>query len=144
MAETIATGDEVIACARSWIGTRWQHQARLKGVACDCAGLVIGVARELGLSSFDFTAYGRVPHGGALERICGEQMVKIGRLQARPGDVLLMTWSNEPHHVGFLSDLGGRAGIIHSYAQVRKVVEHGMDGQWWARVVALYRVPGVG
>jgi len=34
---------EIISCARSWIGTRFQHQARLRGVGADCWGLVLGV-----------------------------------------------------------------------------------------------------
>ena len=37
----------VIAEARSWIGTPYRHQASLKGVGCDCLGLVRGVWRAL-------------------------------------------------------------------------------------------------
>ena len=39
--------DLVVAEARSWIGTPYQHQASLKGVGCDCLGLVRGVWRAL-------------------------------------------------------------------------------------------------
>ncbi|HXO72313.1 MAG TPA: peptidase P60, partial [Bradyrhizobium sp.] len=35
----------IVAEARSWIGTRYCHQASLKGVGCDCLGLVRGVWR---------------------------------------------------------------------------------------------------
>jgi cell wall-associated NlpC family hydrolase len=140
----MTTRAEVVACARTWLGTRWQHQARLKGVACDCAGLVIGVAHELGLSAFEFNAYGHIPNGGQLEQLCGEQMTRIQIREALPGDVLLMAWSGEPHHLGMMSEIDGRSAIIHSYAAVRKVVEHDMDAQWWARVVGAYRMPGVG
>lgn len=41
--------DDIIAEARSWVGTRFQWNQSLKGVACDCKGLVWGVARELGM-----------------------------------------------------------------------------------------------
>ncbi len=37
------TRDDIIAEARSWIGTPYRHQASLKGVGCDCLGLVRGV-----------------------------------------------------------------------------------------------------
>ena len=37
----------IIAEARSWIGTPYRHQASLKGVGCDCLGLVRGVWRTL-------------------------------------------------------------------------------------------------
>src|SRR3954471_18800976 len=35
----------ILAEARSWIGTPYRHQASLKGVGCDCLGLVRGVWR---------------------------------------------------------------------------------------------------
>ena len=37
----------VIAAARGWLGTPYHDQASLKGVGCDCLGLVRGVWREL-------------------------------------------------------------------------------------------------
>lgn len=37
----------VVEIARSWIGTPYHHQASVKGVGCDCVGLVRGVWREL-------------------------------------------------------------------------------------------------
>jgi NlpC/P60 family putative phage cell wall peptidase len=36
----------IVAEARSWIGTRYRHQASCKGVGCDCLGLVRGVWRS--------------------------------------------------------------------------------------------------
>jgi cell wall-associated NlpC family hydrolase len=39
--------DQIVAEARSWIGTPYRHQASLKGVGCDCLGLVRGVWRAL-------------------------------------------------------------------------------------------------
>ena len=39
--------DEIVAAARSWLGTPYRHQASRKGAGCDCLGLVRGVWREL-------------------------------------------------------------------------------------------------
>src|ERR1700754_5341655 len=39
------TPTAIVAEARGWIGTRYCHQASLKGVGCDCLGLVRGVWR---------------------------------------------------------------------------------------------------
>ena len=36
----------IVAEARTWIGTRYRHQGSLKGVGCDCLGLVRGVWRN--------------------------------------------------------------------------------------------------
>lgn len=38
---------QIIAAARSWIDTPYQHQASLRGVGCDCLGLVRGVWRDV-------------------------------------------------------------------------------------------------
>jgi cell wall-associated NlpC family hydrolase len=39
----------IVTQARGWIGTPFHHQARLKGIGCDCLGLCVGVALELEL-----------------------------------------------------------------------------------------------
>jgi NlpC/P60 family putative phage cell wall peptidase len=38
---------QIVAIARAWIGTPYVHQASLKGVGCDCLGLLRGIWREL-------------------------------------------------------------------------------------------------
>jgi hypothetical protein len=53
--------------------------------------------------------------------------------------VALFKIKNEPQHVGIVSDYGDGLGLIHAYAQSRKVVEHGLDEFWKKRLVACYR-----
>eukprot|EP01032_Pedospumella_encystans_P000313 gene313-351_t len=38
---------QVLAIAGRWIGTPYRHQGAVKGVGCDCLGLVRGIWREL-------------------------------------------------------------------------------------------------
>ena len=38
---------DIVAAARGWLGTPYRDQASLKGVGCDCLGLVRGVWREV-------------------------------------------------------------------------------------------------
>jgi NlpC/P60 family putative phage cell wall peptidase len=38
---------DIVAAARRWTGTPYHHQAALRGVGCDCLGLVRGVWREV-------------------------------------------------------------------------------------------------
>ncbi len=38
---------QVANLARAWVGTPYRHQAALKGVGCDCLGLVRGIHAEL-------------------------------------------------------------------------------------------------
>jgi len=42
----MSPADRIVAAARAWIGTPYRHQASVKGVACDCLGLVRGVWRD--------------------------------------------------------------------------------------------------
>jgi NlpC/P60 family putative phage cell wall peptidase len=41
------TRSQIVGETRDWIGTPYQHQASLKGVGCDCLGLVRGVWRAV-------------------------------------------------------------------------------------------------
>lgn len=41
--------NRVLKIARSWMGTKWHHQARVKGVGVDCAQLLCDVFHEAGL-----------------------------------------------------------------------------------------------
>ena len=42
-----AINDKVVAAARTWIGTPYQHQMSCKGAGSDCLGLVRGVWRDV-------------------------------------------------------------------------------------------------
>ena len=37
----------VLGIAETWIGTPYRHQGAVKGVGCDCLGLIRGIWREL-------------------------------------------------------------------------------------------------
>ncbi len=135
---------QIVAEARTWIGTRFVHQARLKGHGCDCAGLVVGVCKALGLSDFDKADYSRIPDGIMMRRICEETMTAIAFTDVQPGDVLLFHFGSHPQHLGIVGDyLHGGLSIIHAYAPSHKVVETRLDEVWISRIVAAYRLPGV-
>lgn len=138
--------DRIITQARTWLGTPYHHQARLKGVGCDCLGLVVGVADELGLkhasgatlSSFDQTDYSRQPDGARLTAMLQSVLYEIPKEDAAPGDLVLFSIEGNPQHVGLLTDYEG-LGVIHCYAPSRKVVEHRLDKKWQQRIVKVFR-----
>lgn len=116
------TPGNIVAIARGYVGTPFRHQGRIPGLALDCAGVVVCVAKELGLEGeFTEVPYGKHPHGGTLQRLCDAHMDRVSLYGA--GDVLLMAWEFEPQHLAIVSDIG----IIHSYAKAKKVVEHRLD-----------------
>jgi NlpC/P60 family putative phage cell wall peptidase len=134
---------EVIEAARSWLGTPFHHQGRVRGVGVDCAGVIVGVARELGLSEVDATGYGHRPDSRELERLCHAHMTPVAIEAAQPGDVLLLTIEGLPQHLAFLTELGGERAMLHAYAPARRVVEHRIDAVWAERIVAAFVLPGV-
>lgn len=102
--------------ARAWLGTPFHWQASLKGVGCDCKGLVAGVARELGLPEGeslharlgDYGHDGRVPARLLLDGLAATLQRTIA---PEAGDVLLFRIGGTPTH------LGVHAGdvVIHTY-----------------------------
>jgi len=140
---------DIIIVARGWIGTRWQHQACVRGVAVDCIGLVAGVALELGsaearafMARPECRSYGRQPDPTMLLRFAGELLDPVPRDDAQVGDVLLMRFNAGPQHFGFLSAREPDY-MIHAYAGARRVVEHGIDTVWRSRIVGAYALRGV-
>lgn len=138
----------VVDEARSWIGTKWQHQARTKGVATDCIGLVAGVALALNLPGCDkwhadkrFSNYGRTPDPELLLAGCDEYMDRVP--YARLGDVLVMRARNvgQPTHFAIVSAVDPYY-IVHSRL-MRKVSENRLDDSLASLVLRAYQLRGV-
>lgn len=139
----------VVAEAREWLGTPWQHQARLKGVAVDCIGLVAGVALNLGLPGAKawhadprFSTYGRTPDPALLLAGCREYMDPVP--YAKLGDVLVMRARNvkQPTHFAIVTATDPTY-IIHSRL-ARKVSENRLDDSLAALVMQAFQLRGVG
>lgn len=146
-------GQQVVDEARTWLGTKWSHQASLKGVATDCIGLIVGVGRALGLlGEFDqhapeFRGYGMTPKPLMLLAAADRFLDRIQVTQVRPGDIYVMRFQRDPTHFAILTSIDnvdGNDTIIHAYTQARQVVEHGIDETWRGRVLRAYRFRGIG
>lgn len=129
-----------IAEARSFMGAKFQHQGRSR-LGVDCAGLVACCLAAIGRPFEDRKAYGREPFQQQLRAMValnfGESLPVA---QARPGDVALMRFRGEPSHVAILADyVYGGLSVVHSFAQVRKVVEHRLDSEWTGYITEVFR-----
>lgn len=129
----------IVAEAREWIGTPFKHQARTKGKAVDCIGLVYGVAESLGIAPDEipenYKGYKRTPDSGKLREGLNQYMDKVRLSQIQPGDVLLMTFTGEPQHLAIYTG----STIIHAYSIVKKVTEHTLSAKWRRRICGAYR-----
>lgn len=140
---------QIVAEARQWIGTRWQHQAALKGVATDCLGLVAGVGLNCNLPRANewrrdqrSLGYGRIPDARTIVAACADYLDQVAVDDIRPGDILLLRFSDGPQHFAIVSNLEPLR-IVHAYAGVGRVVENGMDDNWRRRIVRAYRYRGL-
>ncbi|WP_019961419.1 NlpC/P60 family protein [Woodsholea maritima] len=135
----------VIVCeARAWLATPYCHQMSVKGVGCDCLGLVRGVWRHLyGAEPETLAPYspdwaersGRETLLGAAER----WMIRVPRDEAQPGDVALFRYgAGYPlKHCAILSASGQ---MLHAYSPVG-VVESALIAWWRRRMGAVFRFP---
>lgn len=143
----MTTRKQVIDEARSWIGTRYQHQAGVKGLAVDCINLIVGVANAVGIVPPDFSmdrysGYGRSPDPKTLIGGCEQFLTRIDKADAIPGDILVLRFEREPQHFAILSD-DNPPRMIHAYASARKATEQIIDADWASKIVAVYRFKGL-
>jgi len=102
---------EVLAIAGTWVGTPYRHQGAVKGVGCDCLGLIRGIWRELyGGEPEAVPAYAPdwAERAGEERLIAAAErhFVPVASLrQGRPGDLVLFRF--RPHlaakHAGILA-----------------------------------------
>ncbi len=148
---------DVARAAEGWIGTPFHHQARVRGVGVDCAGLVVGVARELGISVHDETQYPRTPQNGRLEAALEKNGRRIPLGEAGAGCALLFWFAqrNAGQHVAILTSaeaLGsplefsidfppaGGWELIHAYAGAGCVVRGPYDDFWSKRAMGAWAI----
>src|SRR5574337_982975 len=133
-------GAEIVAYARSFIGTRWVHQGRTRD-GLDCAGLVIRVAQDLGYSTFDTTDYARQATDETMLELCRAHLAPVPLGAIEPGDVLVFAFENQ-RHMGLVGDypVRGELSLIHAYALgPRRVVEVRLDPVWMGRALGAFR-----
>lgn len=130
---------DVVTLAKGWIGVPFRHAGRSRqGV--DCIGLVIKVAHEAGISSFDTTDYSRRPVPSEFVQGCKEHLDRILLDDAGSGDIGVFAEPRTPCHVGLIErDTGGRRWVIHAYAPARKVIYEPLVGDRLSRMIMAFR-----
>lgn len=138
--------EEIIAEARSWLGTPYRHQASRKDVGCDCLGLLRGVWR--GVSGKEpelpppYSAdWAEASRAESLAEAARRHLVEIPLDAIAPGDVLLFRWRAHlpAKHCAILS-ASDRMIHAHDGAAVAEVY----FASWWRRRLAYaFRFPGL-
>jgi NlpC/P60 family putative phage cell wall peptidase len=138
-----ASREAIVAEARSWIGTPYRHQAALKGVGCDCLGLLVGVWREvMGEASREALRFAISPYTPDWAEALGREtfadglrgyLDEIDAADAREGDIVIFRWRAHlpAKHAGILT---APDRMVHAQ-QGAKVAEVAVSG-WWRRRMA--------
>lgn len=144
----LVTGADVVTEARTWIDTPYEHQHREKGFYVDCAGVVVGTCRNLGLVApdFDIQGYARRPDGVSLIEACDKYCTRVSLWALKPGHMLVLRFGEDPQHMGIVGDYRhGGLSLIHAYSQATppRVVEHRLLDTATMKKLQGYALPGV-
>lgn len=130
------TGERYVQEVREWLGTPFLHAASEKGKHCDCIGLIVGAARELGMETPLLPEYGGLVPAEIMWQISSTWGIPIPRnpVQWQAGDILQISLRGNPQHFGVFS---GENTFIHAGFHV--VRETRLDSRWESRVVYVWR-----
>jgi NlpC/P60 family putative phage cell wall peptidase len=141
---TPADPARVVAAARGWLGTPYHDQASVKGVGCDCLGLVRGVWREVvGAEPLEVPPYsrdwGEVGRREVLAEAAATVMLPGDPARLEPGMLLLfrMRRSAVAKHCGIVTALGR---FLHGYERLG-VIEEPLTEAWQRRVAFAFHFP---
>ena len=137
---------EIVEAARLWLGTPYHHQASLRGVGCDCLGLVRGVWRDLRGAEPETPppyspSWAESLRQETLALAAERHLHLLAITEARPGDVLLFRW-REHLPAKHCAILASPDRIIHAHdgAAVAEVA----FTSWWRRHLShAFSFPGV-
>lgn len=138
MSTILVDRQSIVDTARSYIGTRFLHQGRMRGGGVDCAGLLMCVAYDLRLRDVQISGYGRQPNEDEFRAALREHLVPIGYTDILPGDVLTFAVPIE-QHIAIVSRINP-IWIIHAYEKVGRVVDQELDATWLRRLRGCYRL----
>jgi putative phage cell wall peptidase, NlpC/P60 family len=136
---------DIVAIARSWIGTPYVHQASVKGAGCDCLGLLRGVWREFnGEEAEDIPPYlpdWNVPGGETLRDGLARHLSPIALAAIAPGDVVLfrMVPRASARHCAIVGERDGVLTLIHA-RQNKRVGEEPLSPFWRAKLAYAFRL----
>jgi NlpC/P60 family putative phage cell wall peptidase len=142
------TRPAIIAEARSWIGTPYRHQASVKGVGCDCLGLVRGVWRTLlGPEPERAPPYARdwaeASAQESLAEAAARHLVPLDDPQTfAPGDVLLFRY-RERYAAKHAAIATAPDLMVHAHDGAA-VAEVAISPWWRRRLAYAFRFPGIG
>lgn len=136
------TGEQIVAEARTWLGTPFHHRAIIKGVGVDCAHFLIGVFSSLGLlKMFEPDDYPPDWHlHNSEEKFLEYLKSRAVRItDPQPGDVVMFKFGRCASHSAIVIEW---PRIIHSYVKQGVVYANADESDLRGRVHSFWRIKG--
>ena len=134
---------EVVAYARTWVGTPFVPQQRVRGHGGDCVAMVEGAGLHFGVIAKGFrTDYGPIPNmREIMQALKSSGCTRLRSINDRkPGDILFIQYSAQPQHLGILTDDNH---IVHGYSMPGKYVETILNSRLLDGLRQVWRIPGI-
>lgn len=148
-------GEQLVGELRLWVGTPVRWEASLKGVGCDCKGMIVGAARQLGWPEGDALEAGAAGYAGRIDEAA--LLAGLDRLldrlpdtaELRAGDVLAFRYparhrgsdgrrAATVQHLAVYAGSNGR--MIHAFmSDPALVCEVPLDRFWRKRLAGAWR-----
>ena len=141
MRASITMNEKIVEIAREWLGTPYRHQMSVKGLGCDCLGLLRGVWRTYYQSDEPEQAPNYSPSWGdhrgddPLMGVAKKYFDSVSCLEV--GDVLMfrMRPTMAVKHCAILT---GPETMIHAYSR-HEVREEDFSDWWQKKLVGRFR-----
>lgn len=140
-------GAQIIAEARSWLGTPYLHQASVRGAGADCLGLLRGVWRAVLGDEPEtvpvYTADWAEPARDEVLLAAAQRWLREKQFgPPTVGDVILfrMREGSIAKHLGLQSETGPHPRFIHAYTG-HGVIESSLSVPWERRIAARFAFP---
>lgn len=132
--------NRILDQALSMLDVPYKHQGRVKD-GCDCLGLIINLniicKNGQNLKAYDQSRYPRILNSNILLENLDKLLIKVDIADIQPGNIALLKVNNWPQHLAVIDEISPYISIIHSNAQVKKVVKQLLPTSW--EIVRIYK-----
>ena len=138
--------DQLVQEARTWVGTPYHHQARVKGVGVDCANLIAGIAEACGYEPVILQPYSTQWHLHNSEEKLLNILESYGctattleeQFGNYEGSIITFKFGHVSSHVGIFTSPNT---FVHADVRIGKVTEVSLNGQWANHFSGIYKLP---
>lgn len=142
----MTTRKEIIARARSWVGTPYRPQGRKRGVdgGGDCIAVLEDIGLHFGMIAKPVQSVYSISEASVRDILRGlTQSGCVRHIQVnqrRPGDILFFRYSSIPTHLGVMT---GPLSVVHAHQDVGQYIESALFPSLSSRISSAWIFPGV-